>query len=200
MAKIIIRRTKNTVGRLQNHNVFLINTFIGELRNGETLEINADVGIHLITFNSTLAKSGKNANFSVVINEPDEIVELETKFEKNGEYTVAYSDNRPHIPVGVNAQNAKTQIVTAPEINAPIPQVTQNSYGFCCPRCGGNDFIPISDVSTKGKDFKAGRACCGFLCFGPIGILCGLCGKGSRTTTTTFWLCKKCGNKFQTAR
>ena len=38
MAKIIIRRKSSMAGCAQNHNVYLVNTFIGELKNGGILE------------------------------------------------------------------------------------------------------------------------------------------------------------------
>ena len=35
--------------------------------------------------------------------------------------------------------------------------------------------------------------------FGPLGLLCGSCGQGQKTTTTntTYWLCPDCGHKFR---
>ena len=109
MAKIIIRRKSSMAGCAQNHNVYLLNTFVGELKNGGVLEIPVEVGTHILSFNSTMKKFGKNATFNAVVNEPDEIVELKTKFGMSGEYEVEYADNKPHIPVGVNATNNQTQ-------------------------------------------------------------------------------------------
>ena len=80
MAKIIIRRKSSMAGCAQNHNVYLLNTFVGELKNGGVLEIPVEVGTHMLSFNSTMKKYGKNATFNAVVNEPDEVVELKTKF------------------------------------------------------------------------------------------------------------------------
>ncbi len=197
MATIIIKRKSSMAGSAQNHNVYLLNTFVGELKNGGVLKIPVEVGTHMLSFNSTMKRFGKNATFNVVVNEPDEIVELKTKFGMSGEYEVEYADNKPHIPVGANATN--TPIPNIDNNNAQTENtniVTQKS-GLHCPRCGSYDIMPVSEVSTKGKDFNASDACCGFLLCGPLGLLCGATGKGKQTTTTTYWMCKGCGNKFQ---
>lgn len=71
-----------------------------------------------------------------------------------------------------------------------IPQLT-------CPRCGGTNCMPVVESSTTGKDFSVGKGCCGYALLGPFGLLCGACGDGKQSTSTTYWMCTKCGNKFQ---
>ena len=66
-----------------------------------------------------------------------------------------------------------------------------------CPKCGGTNVTPIVETKTTGKDFSAGKGCCGFVLLGPIGILCGACGGGKQTQSNTYWMCSNCGNKFQ---
>lgn len=70
-----------------------------------------------------------------------------------------------------------------------------------CPKCGGTEFdlAVYSDTKSQGKDFSVGQGCLGYLLFGPLGILCGLCGQGKTTTTTheTYHVCKHCGNKIR---
>lgn len=61
-----------------------------------------------------------------------------------------------------------------------------------CPRCGSTN-LHFTTV-TENKFFSGTSACCGAVCLGPIGILCGLCGAGSETTN--FWVCYDCGNEF----
>ena len=197
MAKIIIRRKSSVSGCAQNHNVYLLNTFVGELKNGGVLEIPVEVGTHMLSFNSTMKKFGKNATFNAVVNEPDEVVELKTKFSMSGEYEVEYADNKPHIPVGVNAINNQVQNTDSSENKSENQSIATQPSGLHCPRCGSHDIMPVSEVSTKGKDFKAGDACCGYMLCGPIGLLCGATGKGKQTITNTYWMCKGCGNKFQ---
>lgn len=68
--------------------------------------------------------------------------------------------------------------------------------GIKCPNCGSPNCAPIMESTTSGKDFSAGKGCCGFALLGPIGILCGACGKGKQTTTTTSWVCSDCATKF----
>ena len=197
MATIIIKRKSSFAGSAQNHNVYLLNTFVGELKNGGILEIPVEVGTHMLSFNSTMKRFGKNATFNVVVNEPDEVVELKTKFGMSGEYEVEYDDNKPHIPVGANATNTVTQNIDNNNNQTENINIVTQKSGLHCPRCGNYDIIPVSEVSTQGKDFNASDACCGYLLCGPLGLLCGATGKGKQTTTTTYWMCKGCGNKFQ---
>lgn len=124
---------------------------------------------------------------------------MQTRFDINGNYVVEYADNAPHIaiPHAPNEAQSDTQSdstgVDTEERISP-----QKAAGFCCPKCGSNDLMTISETSTKGKNFDGGSACCGVLLLGPIGLLCGAMGKGKQTNTTTYWLCKGCGNKFKT--
>lgn len=195
MAKIIIKRKSSMAGSLQNHNVYLLNTFVGELKNGGVLEIPVDVGTHTLYFNSTMKKLGKNATFNVVVNEQDEIVELKTKFGMNDKYVVEYADNAPHVPTYSTVTNSAT--IDTENNSTENANIVTYANTLRCPRCGSHDIMPVSEVSTKGKDFNASDACCGFLLLGPLGLLCGATGKGKQTTTDTYWMCKGCGNKFQ---
>lgn len=72
---------------------------------------------------------------------------------------------------------------------------------ICCPQCGNEELQVINEtnVHSKGKNFSAGKGCLGYLLLGPLGILCGACGRGQRTSTTstTYWICPKCGTKFR---
>lgn len=66
-----------------------------------------------------------------------------------------------------------------------------------CPNCGSTRLSPVTETQTSGKDFSAGKGCCGYLLLGPLGVLCGACGKGKQTKSTTYWLCNDCGKKFK---
>ena len=66
-----------------------------------------------------------------------------------------------------------------------------------CPKCGSENCQAISDVSTSGKDYSAGKGCLGMLLLGPIGLLCGACGKGKQTETVHYWICNNCGYKWK---
>lgn len=124
MAKIIIKRKKSVSGAAQSHDVFLMNQYVGELKNGGTIEIPVNVGTHYLTFNSKMKVGASNATFTCVVNYPNEIVELETKFSlSTGNYVVEYADNAPHIPVAnttnVNPQdvNQSTFVNSAPIVH-----------------------------------------------------------------------------------
>lgn len=62
-----------------------------------------------------------------------------------------------------------------------------------CPNCGSENVNYITNTTTKG--FGSAKACCGFLIWGWIGVLCGLCGMGKQNTKE-YWICNNCGNKF----
>lgn len=66
-----------------------------------------------------------------------------------------------------------------------------------CPKCGSEDCQIISEIESKGKDFSAGKGCCGAILLGPIGVLCGACGKGKQINSMHYWVCSSCGNKFK---
>ena len=61
-----------------------------------------------------------------------------------------------------------------------------------CPKCGSANVQFSTKVSGHG--YSGADGCCGFLIFGPLGLLCGSCGSGIKTEE--FWICNECGNKF----
>ena len=67
-----------------------------------------------------------------------------------------------------------------------------------CPKCGSQNIQIVSDVSSSSKGFGVGKGCLGYICFGPIGLLCGLLGMGEgKTKTTTYRMCGNCGARFK---
>lgn len=66
-----------------------------------------------------------------------------------------------------------------------------------CPKCGNENCQVITETSTKGKDYSVGKGLCGGILLGPLGLLCGACGKGKQITSTTYWICSNCGYKFK---
>lgn len=94
-----------------------------------------------------------------------------------------------------NEMPAGTTFYTRNYILQTPPQA--QSYSVTCPRCGGMDCQPINETYTKGGGYDAGSGCCGYLLFGPLGLLCGACGSESRTTNVLYWVCKNCGHKFR---
>lgn len=65
-----------------------------------------------------------------------------------------------------------------------------------CPNCGSDNCQFITSSETHNRFMNVGDACCGTICLGPIGLLCGLCDSGSDTTTKEYWVCHECGTKF----
>ena len=104
MAKIIIKWKSAFFGAACKFDVYLMNTYIGELKCGGTLETSVEVGTHMLFFKEK-RKFGKKADtaFEVVVNEETEVVELRTKFDINGNFIVKYADNAPHIPTYSNS-------------------------------------------------------------------------------------------------
>lgn len=65
-----------------------------------------------------------------------------------------------------------------------------------CPKCGSTNCQMMMRTKTESTPFGFGDACCGWVFLGPIGILCGFCGMGTKTETENYWVCNDCGKKF----
>ncbi|MDO4343812.1 MAG: zinc ribbon domain-containing protein [Eubacteriales bacterium] len=66
-----------------------------------------------------------------------------------------------------------------------------------CPRCGGHNCQFVSSTKVHSSLFGWSEACCGYICLGPAGILCGFCGSDVTTKTKEYWICNDCGAKFK---
>lgn len=66
-----------------------------------------------------------------------------------------------------------------------------------CPKCGVDNSSVINETTTTGKDFSAGKGCCGAIMLGPIGVLCGVCGEGRKVHNTNYFVCNSCGHKWK---
>jgi hypothetical protein len=67
-----------------------------------------------------------------------------------------------------------------------------------CPKCGSLNVQVVSDVTETTKGFGAGKGCLGYICLGPIGLLCGLIGMGEgKTKINTYRVCANCGARFK---
>ncbi len=75
----------------------------------------------------------------------------------------------------------------------------------CCPKCKSRNLQIVTNTEfhseTKGGGYSGSKGCCGYMTFGPLGLLCGACGSKSKTTITSsstdVWVCRDCGNKFR---
>lgn len=81
--------------------------------------------------------------------------------------------------------------------NTEVMKPQQERARIRCPKCQNENLQMITESVSKGKDFSAGKGCCGAILLGPIGILCGACGKGKQVKTVSYWICPQCGNKFK---
>lgn len=66
-----------------------------------------------------------------------------------------------------------------------------------CPNCHGNNVQLVKEVNKNSTGYGAGSGCCGYILFGPIGLLCGLCGSGQSVTETHYYTCGDCNLKFK---
>ncbi|AMP19897.1 hypothetical protein AZF37_00735 [endosymbiont 'TC1' of Trimyema compressum] len=53
-----------------------------------------------------------------------------------------------------------------------------------CPNCQSDHVHLVKEVDTTTKGYGAGEGFCGYILFGPIGLLCGLCGAGNSRLQT----------------
>ena len=192
MAKIIIKRKSAIGGCIRSFDVYLMNTYIGELKNGSTLETQVDIGSHMLYFKDKL-NFKPDVSFEAVVNVETEIVELKAKLDLNGNLIIEYADNAPHVPMYYDAAEQSKNSDLASASSTSIVKKSR----LRCPRCGGYNLTPISETSSQGKDFNSGNACCGYALCGPLGLLFGFSGEGKQVSTVTYWLCSDCGNKFR---
>jgi len=67
-----------------------------------------------------------------------------------------------------------------------------------CPKCGSDNVQAIAETNSKTKGYGCCKGGLGYVLFGYLGLLCGLCGMGKGTSTTNIlWICNSCGNKFK---
>lgn len=94
------------------------------------------------------------------------------------------------LPVSSKTSNAKPQKVKSQE----------QSHNHFCPHCGalGTDCTPVikTEVSSTGGGYGLLRGCCGGICLGPFGLLCGIKKQRITSTNQTWWICKNCGSEF----
>jgi len=103
---------------------------------------------------------------------------------------------------GKQVQNAPASVEKSPSIQkTQVEDVAHDKSGFC-PNCGaGLEYcnpIPKVNVKTSGGGFSFWDGCCGMILLGPVGLLCGACGKGVKTEvrSETWFVCQKCGTEF----
>lgn len=88
----------------------------------------------------------------------------------------------------INLQSAAAEQQNQP----PVP-----NEEIKCPKCGASGCVPQYKQNVSG----GGYGCCsgglGALVLGPLGLLCGACGRSVKSTNTLVWICPKCGHEFR---
>lgn len=73
-----------------------------------------------------------------------------------------------------------------------------------CPYCHSTGCQPMQKSSTnvKSSGYSISNGCCGMCLLGPFGLLCGLCGTGSKVDikNETWWTCLECGKEHISQR
>lgn len=66
-----------------------------------------------------------------------------------------------------------------------------------CPKCGSTEVDIITERTRIDNGFDICNGLLGYICLGPIGILCGACGGKEKIHEEKFCKCKFCGLKFK---
>lgn len=97
------------------------------------------------------------------------------------------------------------QPASVPEYDAEVVGGTKNASnneqangysGIKCPHCGSNNCQPMTETKVSGGGYDPGSGCCGYILFGPLGLLCGACNSGTTSSNRTYWICRNCGRRF----
>ncbi|MFW5889133.1 MAG: hypothetical protein ACOCUD_02005 [Bacillota bacterium] len=91
----------------------------------------------------------------------------------------------------LNENNSQDKTKVKQEIiDKPITNNKKDNHGVRCPNCNSKKIAYL----TKSSDgFSGSNACCGYIIFGPLGLLCGLSGKRESLTVRK---CMNCGYEF----
>lgn len=61
-----------------------------------------------------------------------------------------------------------------------------------CPNCNSPNTYIVHDTTTSGSNVNVCNGILGYLCLGPIGLLCLLVGGNKKTTTRPYLVCNNC--------
>lgn len=87
------------------------------------------------------------------------------------------------------------QQTTTPEPQQVTPPVSNEEVK--CPKCGASGCVPQYKQNVSGGGYGCCQGVLGSLILGPLGLLCGMCGRSVKTTNNLVWICPKCGHEFQ---
>ena len=197
-AQIRISRKKQFCGCATACKIEIDGALLGQVKSGEDFTFELNQGVHRFRFVDSFDRLLRTGTLTVD-SEKDILIEIQFnistgKLDVFSVAAVCDTETKANNFGVVNAESNQIQTVAATNNE---DATVNHTTGIHCPRCGSHDVMPVSEVTTKGKDFNAGDACCGYMLCGPLGLLCGATGKGKQTITTTYWMCKGCGNKFK---
>lgn len=62
-----------------------------------------------------------------------------------------------------------------------------------CPQCGSENVVLLTDQQQQGFGFC--KSILGYICLGPIGLICGLCGMGKTKSVRHSIHCQNCNSR-----
>lgn len=170
MAKIIIQRKSSVVSALCSFDVYLMDQYVGELKNGGTLQFDANVGSYIIEFKAK-PRMNKMADtsFGVVVNDSNEVVILNAGFKMSGKFSVEYADGQQHIPTytmtfsGQNQGTSATQALQVAPSTPEAPNVPNTSSaaststtfttaGNTAPKAKGTEEVSVKEQEIREED------------------------------------------------
>lgn len=100
---------------------------------------------------------------------------------------------------GKNPSSGKQEAVKASASASQQPGESKERNDTICPFCQAPNCQPMQKNSTEieHKSYRWGQGCCGMFLLGPFGLLCGLCGTGSKmkSESALWWTCLTCGKQ-----
>lgn len=156
MAKIIIQRKSFVGGSMCTFDVYLMNQYVGELKNGGTLQFDANVGTYLLEFKTKMRMNKmSDTSFSVVVNDPNEVVTLNAGFKMSGKFAVEYADGQQHIPTytmsfsGQGASVTQASQVSPSTAATPTTTATPNAPNTSSAASTSPTFTTAGNTATQ---------------------------------------------------
>ena len=117
----------------------------------------------------------------------------------------------PNCGTSTSSPTAPPSLQTASSLEQNTPSTAQQSVQpvpdnstpplpneeLQCPKCGADGCIPQYKQHVSGGGYGCLSGGLGWLLLGPLGLLCGACGKSVQSTNELVWICPKCGNEFK---
>ncbi len=149
-------------------------------------------------YNITSSDDNKNTVFAIVRSKDIDDIE---RFIQNitpsssSRSIIDIQHNEAAAEMKQKAEDMKQQAeLDEKQIDATVQQLqTWRANNGQCPNCGSDRLQAIYTTTNKGFDDT--QACGGCCLFGPIGLMCGMCGSG-REQEHSHRMCLNCGHKF----